>query len=150
MSKKENLLHVIEDYKSRRNTAELIEVHWADGRKAGIGNPVAIQKVIDCIIEEAERQFLVLEASKIPYYDPTTDEQNGKRGWKQYPDEKPALSGEYLVRGIGGLDNKLHHWVCLWVGECDDKTLAHRFFYGGNEFQNVPSGRFEWMDPKEL
>lgn len=70
--------------------------------------------------------------------------------WRKFPAEKPSATGEYLVRGIGGLNNKLHHWVCLWVGECEDKMIAHRFFYGGNEFTNVPSGAFEWLDLKEL
>ena len=73
-----------------------------------------------------------------------------KANWKNYLAEKQNTTGEYLVRGIGGLNNKLHHWVCLWVAECEDKTIANRFFYGGNEFNNVPSGRFKWLDLKEL
>ena len=53
--------------------------------------------------------------------------------WRIFPDEKPTTTGEYLVRGIGGLNNKLHHWVCLWVGEHEDSAIANRFFYGGND-----------------
>ena len=70
--------------------------------------------------------------------------------WHKFPEEKPSVTGEYLLRGIGGLNNKLHHWVCLWVAECDEARIANRFFYGGNEFNNVPSGRFEWLDLKDL
>ncbi len=77
-------------------------------------------------------------------------EQNMNAKWHKFPEEKPSATGEYLVRGIGGLNNKLHHWVCLWVGDFEDKALAHRFFYGGNEFNDVPSGKFEWLDLKEL
>ena len=73
-----------------------------------------------------------------------------KASWRKFPDEKPTKTGEYLVRGVGGLNGKLHHWVCLWVGEHEDLRIANRFFYGGNEFSNVPSGRFEWLDLKEL
>lgn len=70
--------------------------------------------------------------------------------WRHYPEEKPTVTGEYLLRGHGGLDGRLHHWVCLWVENCVDAQIAHRFFYGGNEFNNVPSGTFEWLDLKKL
>ena len=73
-----------------------------------------------------------------------------KANWRRFPEEKPPCTGEYLVRGIGGLNNKLHHWVCLWIDRCDDPQIANRFFYGGNEFRDVPNGEFEWLDLKEL
>ena len=72
--------------------------------------------------------------------------------WHKWPNEKPARTGEYLVRGVGGLNNKLHHYVCLWIGEdtCRDKDINNKFYYGGNEFNEVPSGDFEWLDLTEL
>jgi len=90
------------------------------------------------------------EVVHVDEYALQVEEENSKKPkWKSYPGVMPSVSGEYLVRGIGGLNNKLHYWVCLWVGDCDDKTIAHRFFYGGNEFRNV-TGKFEWLDLKEL
>lgn len=78
------------------------------------------------------------------------EEEKEFSGWHKFPFKKPEHSGEYLVRGIGGLNNKQHHWVCLWIDECDDMNIAHRFFYGGNEFNQCPSGEFEWIDLTEL
>lgn len=71
-----------------------------------------------------------------------------RRGWREWPSERPSRTGEYLVRGIGGLNNKLHHWVCLWVGESEDSEISCKFFYGGNEFAECRE--FEWMDVMEL
>ena len=75
-----------------------------------------------------------------------------KVNWHKWPQEKPARTGEYLCRGIGGLNNKKHHYVCLWVGEdtCRDKDVANKLYYGGNEFREIPSGNFEWLDLTEL
>lgn len=72
--------------------------------------------------------------------------------WHKWPQEKPSKTGEYLCRGIGGLNIKLHHWVCLWVGEdeCLDMNYSNKFYYGGNEFNQCPSGNFEWIDVTEL
>ena len=67
--------------------------------------------------------------------------------WRKFPGEQPKEFGEYLVRGIGGLNNRMHHWVCLWI---DDPALKKGFYYNGNEFNNVPSGEYEWLDLKEL
>ncbi len=78
------------------------------------------------------------------------EEKEECAGWHRFPNEKPSQHGEYLVRGIGGLNNKLHHWVCLWIDEYDNKDIERRFFYGGNEFKECPSGKFEWMDLREL
>lgn len=74
--------------------------------------------------------------------------------WHKWPQEKPSKTGEYLCRGIGGLNNKLHHYVCLWVGEdaCQDKGVTNKFYFGGNEFclvigKNKP---FEFINVNEL
>ena len=67
--------------------------------------------------------------------------------WRKFPDEKPIRFGEYLVRGIGGLNNKLHHWVCLWI---DDPAIPSNFYFNGNEFNQVPGGCYEWVDVNEL
>ena len=140
---------VIADYKAHRDMAKEIHILCANGTKAGIGNKEVIQKVMDTLINEAEGQLLELKYGKCPNFAPKPDVKQGKKGWRTFPAEKPTAAGEYLVRGVGGLNNKLHNWVCLWVNDCEDKSIAHRFFYGGNEF-NVPSGEFEWMDLKEL
>lgn len=152
MSKKEMLRSVLCDYKAHRDMVKEIQILYEDGIKAGIGNQEVIRMVMDTLISEAERQLLALTCGfeKCPNFEPKPDVKQGKKGWRKFPDEKPIASGEYLVRGIGGLNNKLHYWVCLWVGECEDKSIAHRFFYGGNEFRNIPSGEFEWLDLKEL
>ena len=75
-----------------------------------------------------------------------------KVNWHKWPQEKPTKTGEYLCRGMGGLNNKLHHWVCLWVGKdtCQDKDVANKLYYGGNEFNECPNGVFQWLDLKEL
>jgi len=152
MSKKEMLESVIADYKAHRDKVREIHILYRNGTKAGIGNNEVIRKVMDTLIEEAESQLLELKYGKwygkCPNFVPKPDVKQGKNGWRKFPDEKPAAAGEYLVRGIGGLDNKLHHWVCLWVGDFDDKTIAHRFFYGGNEFRECEV--FEWVDVNEL
>ena len=72
--------------------------------------------------------------------------------WHEWPQEKPTRTGEYLCRGIGGLNKKIHHWVCFWVSEneCSDHYICGKFFYGGNEFNECPSGMFQWLDLKEL
>ena len=141
---------VIADYKAHRDMVREIHILYKNGTKAGIGNKEVIQKVMDTLIDEAESQLLELKYGKCPNFAPKPDVKQGKKGWRKFPDEKPPVTGEYLVRGIGGLNNALHHWVCLWVGKCEDPSIENRFFYGGNEFQNVPSGEFEWMDLKEL
>lgn len=57
MSKKEMLESVIADYKAHRNMATEIHILYSNGTKAGIGNKDVIQKVMDTLIEEAERQL---------------------------------------------------------------------------------------------
>ena len=71
--------------------------------------------------------------------------------WHKWSSEKPVKTGEYLVRGIGGLNHKLHYWVCLWIGEDTtfDSTVKNKLFYGGNEFDNC-DGDFEWISVNEL
>ena len=71
----------------------------------------------------------------------------GKLKWHHYPDEKPTMVGEYLVRGVGGINNCLHHWVCLWI---EGGSVPTGFYYNGNEFNQCPSGEYEWIEVKEL
>ena len=55
MTTKENLLLVKQDIMSRT----CVEIHliWSDGKKAGIGNPHAIQVAIDALIAELDKQI---------------------------------------------------------------------------------------------
>lgn len=57
MSKKEMLQTVIADYKAHRNMVSEIYIHYTNGTKSGIGNKAVIQKVMDMLIAEAERQL---------------------------------------------------------------------------------------------
>ena len=76
---------------------------------------------------------------------------NPNAEWHKWPDEVPELDGReihsYLVRGIGGIDNKLHHWICEYV-ETNDHTLKG-WFLCGNEFREQNKG-FQYMDVDEL
>lgn len=71
-----------------------------------------------------------------------------KNNWRAFPTERPTEMGEYLCRGIGGLNNKLHYYVCLWVNEPKENLIG--FFYGGNEFAEIPTGKFEFIKCSEL
>lgn len=57
--------------------------------------------------------------------------------WHKWPEEVPELNGReihsYLVRGIVGLDEKLHYWICQYV-----KTdgLPEGWYLNGNEFKD--------------
>ena len=70
--------------------------------------------------------------------------------WHTWPQEKPATDREIrniLVKGIGGLDDKLHYWLCMWVWTSDLKGL----YYNGNEFNGIaPDREFEWLYVDEL
>lgn len=57
MSKKEMLQSVIADYKAHRNKVSEIHILYNNGTRAGIGNKEIIQKVMDFLIGEAERQL---------------------------------------------------------------------------------------------
>ena len=57
MSKKEMLKSVIADYKAHRNMVSEIHIHYTNGTKSGIGNKAVIQKVMDLLISEAEKQL---------------------------------------------------------------------------------------------
>lgn len=72
--------------------------------------------------------------------------------WHKFPEEKPSLSSEYLVRGIGGINNQLHHWICYYLTEsvCESLGIKSGFYYNGNEFNQCPSGEYEWLDVKEI
>lgn len=62
---------------------------------------------------------------------------NSDACWHKWPEEVPELNGReihsYLVRGIGGLDEKLHYWICQYV-----KTdgLPEGWYLNGNEFKD--------------
>lgn len=72
--------------------------------------------------------------------------------WHKYPEETPPkdenVHGEYLIRGNGGLNGKLHYYVAFWCWIKKEGLCG--FFYRGNEFCEIPSGEFEWIDTKEL
>ena len=72
--------------------------------------------------------------------------------WHKYPQETPPKDGktfgEYLIRGIGGLNNKLHYYVAFWCWIKEENLCG--FFYHGNEFCEIPSGEFEWLDLKTI
>lgn len=72
--------------------------------------------------------------------------------WHKYPQETPNKDentyGEYIVRGIGGLNHKLHYYVVFWIWNKAEALCG--FYYRGNEFNEIPSGEFEWIDTKEL
>jgi len=72
--------------------------------------------------------------------------------WHKWPEEVPELNGReihsYLVRGIGGLDEKLHYWICQYV-----KTdgLPEGWYLNGNEFRDSQDGReLLFVDVDEL
>lgn len=48
---------VIADYKAHRNMVSEIHIHYTNGTKSGIGNKAVIQKVMDLLISEAEKQL---------------------------------------------------------------------------------------------
>lgn len=69
--------------------------------------------------------------------------------WHWYSKEKPQKAGDYLVRGVGGLDNKFHYWLCFWVPS--GNGIIEGFYYNGNEFRNIDEGiDYEWIDVNEL
>ena len=76
---------------------------------------------------------------------------NPNAEWHIWPNEVPELDGReihsYLVRGVGGLDDKLHHWICEYV-QTNDHTLKG-WFLNGNEFRDQDK-EFEFMDVDEL
>lgn len=51
------LKSVIADYKAHRNMVSEIHIHYTNGTKSGIGNKAVIQKVMDLLISEAEKQL---------------------------------------------------------------------------------------------
>lgn len=77
---------------------------------------------------------------------------NPNTQWHKWPEEVPELNGReihsYLVRGIGGLDEKLHYWICQYV-----KTdgLPEGWYLNGNEFKDSQDGReLLFVDVDEL
>jgi hypothetical protein len=54
-SKKEQLQKVLDDYNTRK--AQRIELIWSDGRRSGIGNPQAINVVMEALKTELRRQM---------------------------------------------------------------------------------------------
>lgn len=75
---------------------------------------------------------------------------NPNAKWHKWPEEVPELNGReihsYLVRGIGGLDEKLHYWICQYV-----KTdgLPEGWYLNGNEFKDQQRD-FQYVDVDEL
>ena len=72
--------------------------------------------------------------------------------WHKWPEEVPELNGReihsYLVRGIVGLDEKLHYWICQYF-----KTdgLPEGWYLNGNEFKDSQDGReLLFVDVDEL
>lgn len=59
----------------------------------------------------------------------------------------PTKAGDYLLRGVGGLDHKFHFWLCFYVPS--GQGIAKGFYYNGNEFRNA-DGEYEWIDVNEL
>lgn len=55
MTQQESLLQFKRDIETRKCVT--IDLVWSDGRKAGIGNPRAIQVVIDALVAELDRQI---------------------------------------------------------------------------------------------
>lgn len=55
MTQQESLLQFKRDIETRKCVT--IDLIWSDGRKAGIGNPHAIQVVIDALTAELNRQI---------------------------------------------------------------------------------------------
>ncbi len=77
---------------------------------------------------------------------------NPNAQWHKWPEEVPELNGReihsYLVRGIGGLDEKLHYWICQYV-----KTdgLPEGWYLNGNEFKDSQDRReLLFVDVDEL
>ena len=72
--------------------------------------------------------------------------------WHKWPEEVPELNGReihsYLVRGIGGLDEKLHYWICQYV---KTDSLPEGWYLNGNEFRDSQDGReLLFVDVDEL
>lgn len=75
---------------------------------------------------------------------------NPNAQWHKWPEDVPELNGReihsYLVRGIGGFDDKLHHWICQYVKtEC----LPEGWYLNGNEFKDQQR-EFQYVDVDEL
>lgn len=57
MEKQEALKKIIEDYKSHMGKCTVVEFHWLDGKKAGIGNKEIVEKLMAMVINEAQKQL---------------------------------------------------------------------------------------------
>lgn len=55
MTKKQQLQRVLDDYNS--HTCTMIELHWSDGTRAGIGNEHVISVAMDALKRELKRQI---------------------------------------------------------------------------------------------
>lgn len=72
--------------------------------------------------------------------------------WHKWPEEVPELNGReihsYLVRGIGGLNEKLHYWICQYV---KTDSVPEGWYLNGNEFKESQDGReLQFIDVDEL
>lgn len=71
--------------------------------------------------------------------------------WRKHPDEKPSdkiVICEVLCRGISGLNNSMHYFVCDWV--CHRELGLYGFYYNGNEMRLFKNDEFEWCYVDEL
>lgn len=130
------MIYTKEDFKRLWASGEITYEDLADCAKEwGL-----LQRPFRCAINDVARLVLKDAGCSV----------SAKKGWRMWPQEKPSHTGEHLVRGIGGLNNKLHYWVCLWIGEdkSEDKDLVNKFYYGGNEFRECQE--FEFIDVNEL
>lgn len=57
MNKQEILKRIIEDYKSHMGKCTVVEFHWQDGKKSGIGNNEIMEKLMVMVINEAQKQL---------------------------------------------------------------------------------------------
>lgn len=71
--------------------------------------------------------------------------------WHRYPDEKPEKMGYYLLRGKGGITDKVYHYIGFWVApkDCESDFIGNKFYVNGNEFK-TKDDTFEWMDLGDL
>lgn len=72
--------------------------------------------------------------------------------WHRYPDEEPEKTDYYLLRGKGGITDKVYHYIGFWVASKDcesDMGIGNKFYVNGNEFK-TKDDTFEWMDLGDL
>lgn len=75
--------------------------------------------------------------------------------WRWWPKDNPSDYcdpnkglNDFIVRGVGGCDNKLHYYMVQWI-ECDEYDL-HGWYYNGNPFMCIPSNEFHFITAKDV